>query len=305
MDLRQIEYVVAVVDHGGFTKAAAACHVAQPSLSQSVRRLEAELGAPLFTRLGRTVELTEVGRDLLGPARRLLRGAESIRGVVAEHVALATGTLDLVALPTLVADPLVPLIGSFRAAHPSVRVRVAEPVTPTELLAAVWDGRCEVGLSEAGPVRDGLVARSLGDQELVAVLPPGAEVGPGPLPLEAFASLPMVLGPPLTSARELVERALGEIGRTPDVAVETGQREALVPLVLTGAGATVLPPALAADAGRQGAVVRSLGPALTRSLALVHRAADLSPAAEAFLAVAPAPARGRVSGGRTGTGSRR
>ena len=83
MELRQIEYVLAVVDRGSFTKAAAAVHVSQPSLSDGIRRLEAELGVRLFDRLGRSVELTDAGLALVGPARQLLGmlDADLVRGL--------------------------------------------------------------------------------------------------------------------------------------------------------------------------------------------------------------------------------
>jgi DNA-binding transcriptional LysR family regulator len=285
MDLRQVEYVVAVVDHGGFTKAAAAVHVAQPSLSQSIRRLEAELGVPLFQRVGRGVRLTEAGVAFSGPARRLLREAATLRAVVSEHAELATGTLDLVALPTLVADPLAPMIGRFRAAHPAIAVRVSEPATTAAVLEMVGDGRCEIGLTEAGASRDGLSVRPIGRQELLAVLPPDSRrPRSGRVALADFAGFPLILGPPGTSAREVVELALGAIGLEVAVAVETRQREAIVPLVLAGAGASALPGPLAAEAADLGAVVAGFEPRLTRPVALVHRASDLSPAARAFLA---------------------
>ena len=283
MDLRQVEYAVAVVDHGGFTRAAAALHIAQPSLSQSVKRLEEELGAPLFLRIGRTVELSEAGMAFVGPARQLLRGAENVKAAVTAHARLATGTLDLVALPTLVADPLATMVGRFRRHHPAIAIRVTEPTGPAHLLDMVWDGRCEIGVTEAGPPRDGITSRAIHSQELMAVLPPDTPRPKRRLSLAALAEVPVILGPPGTSTRELVESAVNDVGRTLDVAVETSQREAIVPLVLAGAGATVLPAPMAAEAADLGAVVIGFAPSLIRPLAIVHRAAGLSPAAHAFL----------------------
>src|SRR5690348_5802124 len=127
MELRQVEYVVAVVDHGGFTRAAAALHVTQPSLSSGVATLERELGVALFHRLGRRVTLTSAGEAFLAPARRLLREATAVRAAVGEIAELASGRLDLVALPTLAAEPLAPLICTFRSRYPGVVVHVAEP----------------------------------------------------------------------------------------------------------------------------------------------------------------------------------
>ena len=101
MDLRQLGYVVAVVDHGGFTRAAAAMHVAQPSLSQAIRSLEAELGVALFDRIGRTVRLTAAGRALLPSARQALRDVDSAREAVEAVRGVERGRLDLVSIPTL------------------------------------------------------------------------------------------------------------------------------------------------------------------------------------------------------------
>ena len=292
MDLRQIEYAVAVVDHGGFTKAAAAMFVAQPSLSQSIRRLEAELGAPLFVREGRQTRLSDAGVAFLGPARRLLRDATTVRGVMSAHVGLETGWLDIVAIPTLVADPLAGFIGRFRRRYPGVSVRVAEPRNSRELIDMVRDGRCEVGLTESADAVEGLDQLRLSRQRLLAVLPPGSKFERvGRLELAELAELPLILTPPGSSMRGFVEDAFASLGAVVRVAVETSHREAIVPLVLSGAGATVLPEPMARDARSRGATVLTLRPALSRTLRLVHPGAGMSPAAVAFVALAGQPRR--------------
>src|ERR1043165_983563 len=106
MDLRQLSYFLAVVDEGTFTAAAAAVAVAQPSLSQAVRSLEAELGTPLFHRLGRAVRLTAAGDALVEPARQTLRDIDTARAAVEAVAGLMGGCLELAALPTLAADPV-------------------------------------------------------------------------------------------------------------------------------------------------------------------------------------------------------
>src|SRR5690349_11124510 len=118
MDARQLEYVVAVVDHGSFSAAAAALHVAQPSLSQGVRSLEAELGVELFTRTGRSVVLSEAGRALVDPARQVLADLAVARAAVGDVAGLVAGHLDVVCLPTLAAAPTAGLVGRLRSAHP-------------------------------------------------------------------------------------------------------------------------------------------------------------------------------------------
>jgi len=288
MDLRQVDYVLAIVEHGGFTRAAEALHIAQPSLSQSIRRLEAELGAPLFVRLGRQVRLSAAGEAFVGPARRLLRDASTLREAVAAHTTMATGTLDIVALPTLVADPLATLIGAYRSTHPGIMIRVDEPRSSQDLIDMIRDGRSEIGITESAEPVTGLTQMQLSRQRLLAVLPPGTDAGADDtrLDLRRLARQPMILGPIGTSTRDLVDVALAEVDAVATVAVETSQREAIVPLVVAGAGVSVLPEPMAREAQRQGALVRRLRPELWRAVALVHPTDGLSPAAEAFIRTA-------------------
>lgn len=286
MDLRQVEYAVAIVDHGGFTRASGALHIAQPSLSQSIRRLEDELGAPLFLRLGRTVRLTSAGAAFLGPARKLLRDADEIRAKVSAFGNLTAGTLDLVALPTLVVDPLAELIGRYRADHAEVLVRVFDPTGPAELMSMIIDGRCEIGLTERpAELKEGLASIPLGQQELVAILPPGT-VRKSSLSIAELAMKPLVLGPPRTSTREIVESAFIAAGFEVNIAVEAVQREGIVAMVMAGAGCGIVPASVAAEAEKRGVVVARMSPRIRRPIALVHRDTDLSPAARAFLIVA-------------------
>src|SRR5687768_14608845 len=100
MDLRRLRLFVAVADHGGFTAAAAAAHVAQPAVSLAVRELEEELGAPLFVRSRAGATLTVAGDALLGPARQALRDVEHAAEAVAAVTGLVAGHLDVASLPT-------------------------------------------------------------------------------------------------------------------------------------------------------------------------------------------------------------
>ncbi|MCU1455305.1 MAG: cynR3 [Acidimicrobiales bacterium] len=283
MDLRQVEYVVQIVDQGGFTKAAAAVPVSQPALSQAVRALERELGIDLFHRLGRKVRLTPAGEAFLAPARQLLRDAQSARSAVAAVAGLTAGRLDIVALPTLVVEPLVDLVGAFRRQHPQVTVRITEPEDASAVLDLLRTGVCEVGLGEAPVDEPALATDHLLDQELLAVLPPGTVVPSGRrLPIARLAGVPLITTPTGTSTRRLVSDALAAAGIAAEIAVESDHREAIVPLVLAGAGGSLLPEPLARRAEAQGAVVARLSPAIRRSIVLVRRTGTLSPAAQAF-----------------------
>jgi DNA-binding transcriptional LysR family regulator len=124
------------------------------------------------------------------------------------------------------------------------------------------------------------VVEHLVDQELVLVRPPRSD--PRPVRVAALARIEFVTTPVGTSTRRHLDEALARSEKEPTIAVETDQREAIVPLVLAGAGAALLPRTMAELAARRGAVVAAVVPALRRSIALVYRPGTLSPAAARF-----------------------
>lgn len=285
MDLRQAAYVVAVVDHGTFTAAAASIPVSQPALSQAIAALERELGTELFHRIGRQVVLTPAGRAFVEPARRMLRDAEVARAAVSDVAGLSAGQLDVVSLPSLVVEPLVDLVGRFRRLHPQVLVRLTEPEDAAAVATLVRTGQCELGLGDQVPEDPILASDVLGEQALLAVLPPGTPLnGDRDIPVARLAQFPLITSPRGTSSRRLLADALRQADpdTDPRIGVVTEHREAIVPLVMAGAGAAVLPEPLARAAESLGAVVAPLAPPLRRSVVLVRRIGPLSPAARAF-----------------------
>jgi DNA-binding transcriptional LysR family regulator len=287
MDLRKLRLFLAVVDGGGMTRAAESEHVSQPSVSQAIRDLEAELGIALFHRVGRRVVLTAAGDALVGPARQALRDVETGRAAVEAVAGLTGGRLELVALPTLAVDPLAPLVGAFRAAHPGVDIALADPADARDLVELVGDGTCELGITVETVQQPGMTSAALGRQDLLAVLPPGA-IASHTMSIGTFARFPLVTAPAGTPTRTQLEEAFALARVTPRLAVVTAQREAILPLVLAGAGATLYPRPLAEQAAALGAVVVSLRPRLTRPVHLLHRLGPLSPAAAAFRELATA-----------------
>jgi LysR family transcriptional regulator, carnitine catabolism transcriptional activator len=285
MDERRLGYFLAVVDEGGVTAAARRLRIAQPSLSQTLRAFERELGVDLFHRTGRRLRLTAGGRALVGPAREILRTTDAARRAVQAVADVVAGSLELAVLATLAVDPLAELVGRFRRRHEGVVVRVSEPAGAAGVRELVESGECELGLAHLPLQPRGLRVLPLGTQELLIVLPRGAEVNDEPITPKMLAGLPLVVSPPGTSTRILLEQALATVSLPPRIVVETAAREAIVPLVLAGAGAALLPAPLAEDARRRGAVVRRARPAITRRIGLVHRDRPLSPAARAFIAV--------------------
>lgn len=288
MDLRQLSYVLAVVDEGGFTAAADAVHITQPALSQAIGALERELGVLLFHRTGRTVTLTSAGEAIVGPARQAVRDASTARAAVEAVIGLEGGRLDLVCLPMLAVDPAADLIGRFRQAHPDVDVRLLSPESASALPRLVRDGTAEIGLCHLPLAGDDLSTHPLSRHDYMAVLPPDADerFGSGKtVSLKTLARLPLITTPPGTSTRGVIEDALAEAGLEAKVAVETDHREAIAPLVVAGAGVSILPRPVALEAERRGAVLRTITPRVRRDVGLVHRSGPLSPAATAFVAI--------------------
>ncbi len=287
MDTRRLQHFVAVVDHGGFTAAAKATFVSQPALSLAVKELEADLGTLLFDRIGRRVQLTAAGSALLGPARQVLRDLETGRAAVAAVSGLESGVLSLACLPTLAADPTAALVGRFRSHYPAVRVDLAAPEDIQELFELVETGTSELGLTDALDVPDSLVSVELGSQVLVFILPPEATNGvTDAAALIDFADTLFVASPEGTSSRRLLDERLASVGLRPKLAVVSAQRDAILPLVLAGAGAALVPESMAVVAEQLGAVVSRPEPPAVRELALVHRTGPLSPAAARFAELA-------------------
>lgn len=284
MDLRQVEYFLAVVDHASTRRAAAALHVAQPSVAQGIRTLEQELGTQLFHRIGRRLVLSPAGKEFVRPARQILRDVSTVHSVVADALGPSRGRLDLVAEPALSVDPVAPLIGAFRRRKPGVTVRLVEPPDEAMLTTMLRDGDGELGFAYLPQPAAGLEVREAGVHEMFLVFPPGAALdGNGPVALHELSGLPMVVVPKGSAQRDFFDRALAAAGARPRLAVQTAHREAIVPMVLAGAGATLLPRTRAEEAARRGAVIRPIDPPISRPIGVLHRPGLLSPAARAFL----------------------
>ncbi|TMR99852.1 LysR family transcriptional regulator [Nonomuraea basaltis] len=293
MDLRLVAYFVAVIDHGSITKAAQALYIAQPSLSQAIRSLERQLGAQLFDRSGRGLTLTADGRAFAGPARQILADVESAKGKVHAVRDLVTGRLEIAVLSTLSADPLPELTSRLHRLHPGILITVLDPGSSSGVETAVRQGQAELGLTDFPVKSDLLQTRELWEQEIALVLPPDlAATLPDPVPLEAVADIPLVLESSDPRGRTAIDDALGQA--IDFVAVECAHRQAIWELVMHGAGATFLPRRIA-ETELRNVVVRSTSPQVRRTVRLAYRPGPLSPAATAFLNVAAAVSRQRLS----------
>lgn len=287
MDARQLEYFLAIVDHDGFVRAAQHLHVAQPSLSQAMARLERELGVTLFHRIGRGVVLSDAGRELVEPARQVLRDLRTARATMESVKGVARGTVELVAMPSPAIEPLSTLIRRFSGRRPGVTVAVAAAFTPEEVVDDVRQGRCELGLvGSPGPLRvPGVDVLALETQPFVLIGGPGAEFPDGdPVPRTAMAGARLVVSPRGSLMRRIVDDLLAE-DMSLQIVAEVAHRTSMLPLVLQGVGLAVLPSAWAPLARCAGAQVARIDPTAHLHVALISRSAPLTPPARAFLAL--------------------
>ncbi|MFM2125115.1 MAG: hypothetical protein RL328_1566, partial [Acidobacteriota bacterium] len=128
-DLWQLECFAAVARTGSFTKAASDLGVAQPSLSEQISKLEHSLGAPLFERLNRRIELTPLGEAILGKAQALLEDAAALPEILEQAREGVHGTLRVAAIPTILPYFLAPLLKGFTERYPGVELHLREGTT--------------------------------------------------------------------------------------------------------------------------------------------------------------------------------
>ncbi|MFC3996800.1 LysR family transcriptional regulator [Nocardiopsis sediminis] len=298
MDIRQLRYFLAVIDHGGVRRAADHLFVAQPSLTQSIRRLEAELGTALFIRQGRGLVLSPSGAALVDPARTVVRAMEVARETVTAVEGLRGGRLRIVSMPSQVVSPLTGLLSEFAARHPHVDVAVAAAERPDDVRDALHRGVAEIGVVASAGGADSLADLHrvpLESQSFVlvagddAALPPGE----GALAPAELQGLRLVAGQPGTGSRRVADAIVAATDCR--IAVEIEHREGLLPLVRSGVGVAVVADSWGALAEAAGLRVRRLAVEERLDVALVWRHERLSPSAAAFIGLADAePGPGRA-----------
>jgi DNA-binding transcriptional LysR family regulator len=271
VELRQLEYFVAVAEAAHFTRAAEALHVAQPSLSQQIRSLERDLGAPLFERTSRRVRLTAAGESLLPHARRALAAAEDARRAVREQTATPSGVVTLGTTPTVGAYLLPPWLAKFSAAYPRVEVRLHEEGA----LALETDldrGAIDLAVITLPPRHPALQAAVLLVEELaLGVAPDHPFAGRQEIALAEARDEPFILYREGYGLRDSVLSACHAAGFRPRVVLDGGETETVLRLCAAGLGVTLVPPlALDGSTGRP-CPVRLLPPAPRRTLGLAWR----------------------------------
>lgn len=288
VDGRLLEYFLAIVDHDGFGRAAQALHIAQPSLSQAIAGLERELGVPLFHRVGRGVVLSDAGRELIEPARQVLRDLRTARETVESMKGLWRGHVELVSMPSPSVEPLSTLTERFAQQYPGVTINADAAFTPDEVVSQVRQGACELGLvgTPAPTHPPGLDVLAVETQGFVLVGASDGEFPAGdPVPLATLAGMPLIVSPSGSLMRQIVDDALAS-GADLRIVAQIAHRTSILPLVTRGVGLAVLPAAWAPLARRAGARAVRIDHPARLHVALLSRSGALTPAARAFLAVA-------------------
>jgi DNA-binding transcriptional LysR family regulator len=292
MDIRQLRYLVALADERHFTRAAAREHVAQPALSQQIRRLEEEVGLALVHRTTRRVALTEAGLMLVERARRVLGELEAARAELEALSGVRTGRVTIGAMQTLGAFDLPLLLATFHEQHPGVELAVREE--PSDTLAAMLreDALDLAILSVTDRIeRRGLGLEELASEELVAVLPKGHALARRKrLRFAELVDEEFIGFREGWALRHVLVQAAAVAGFTPRFAFESNEVPRIRALVGRGLGVAVLPRSGVAGEGARDVVAVPLSdPRPTRDVTLAWRADRRhAPAAAAFLALARA-----------------
>lgn len=281
MELRQIEYFLAVVEHEGLNRAAQHLYVSQPALSQAIQALERELGVELFQRVARrSLVLTPAGTLLVPKARAILDDVVAARDAMSTARDLEAGSVSIGTMPEMSSDAVASWITSFRARHPHVRLDIAEVAGVRDLCGEVVAGRYELGFTTSPVPTKSLEFVELGVQRLLLVMPPGSSAPPsGRLPLDAVGDLPLTVCSLAQRENDRVASALRGVGVEPRLIASMPSRHAQLTLVLGGGVHAFLPLRMAVQARRLGAVVLETDPLVSVPFGVVHRRAALSPAA--------------------------
>lgn len=274
MELRQLRYLVALAEELNFTRAAANEHVAQPALSQQIRRLEDEVGLALVDRTTRPASLTEAGEVLLTRARRMLGELRAAQDELARLRGIQGGRVTVGAMHTMGPIDVALALAVFHERHPAVELTVRE--SSSEELAEMLrlDELDLAFLSVTERVEShGLALHQLVSEELVALLPPAhPRAGAPDVTMAELREERFISYRPGSRLRELLVAAGRQAGFEPQVMLESNESGRIRRLVARGMGVAILPrsDAEVPDAGV--AAVALSEPALSRDITLAWRA---------------------------------
>ncbi len=276
MELRHLRYFVAVAEELHFGRAAERLHIAQPPLSQQIRRLEQELGVELFRRNRRRVDLTDAGRLLLEQSRPLLAQAAHAEKLLGRAGAGEVGRLSIGFVGSASYEVLPAILHEFRNRFPDVELRLEEQTTGDQV-GALNVGRIDVGLVRPPVADDSIELTPLVEERLIAALPEAHPLAErATVPVAALAQEPFVLPPRrITGLYEDVIGVCREAGFSPQVS-----------LVSAGIGVSLVPESVETFRRPRVAYRPLRGPNASLEIALARRRDDRSPLVAQFREVA-------------------
>lgn len=241
MDIAQLRTLIHVAELGSVTAAADRLGIAQPALSRQLRLLEDDLGGALFTRHGRGMSLTELGKRVVGPSSEILMRLDDIRRCADMRSSFLTGRVRVGVTPTVAEVATLPLVRAIRTAHPDLSLcfttgfsgHLLEWLKRDELDCCVAYGASGAGLIHTIPILD---------ETLMLIAPPSDEMtASGPIPFASLAAEPLVLPSPAHGLRAILDAAAKQVGITLTPSLEADSLTAMIDLVRTGFGSTILP----------------------------------------------------------------
>lgn len=285
MELRQLEYFVAVAEEANFTRAAERVHVAQPAVSAQIAKLERELGESLFDRARREVQLTAAGQAVLPHARAALAAAADARTAVAELSDLVRGSVTIGTVTAHDVD-MPSLLAQFHQAHPHVDITLGT-ANSDELIEGIRTGQLDAAIVSVGAeLPSGLAAVVVTAQPIVAAVAlDDPWHGRRTLRLENLAGRAVIALPVGAGIRNQFDRACADVGVDVHVAFEASTPHALADLAARGLGVAVLPQSMVRS--RTDLHLVTLMPALRGRLVFAWRAGGpMSPAARELVNMA-------------------
>jgi DNA-binding transcriptional LysR family regulator len=246
MDLRQLRYFSKLAEVLNFHRAAELLAISQPPLTVAIRKLEEELGAPMFERGPRGVQLTPAGQAALQPAREALMQAELVRQAVRLGARGETGRLSVGFVGSAINQCLVRIIPAFRARFPQVELELRE-MTSLDIAREIDERRLHIGLVRL-PVlsRASLALEVIETDVLVAAVPENHPLARrGVIDLAELAGCPFIVNSPLSVLHSLVFLACQAAGFKPHVAQDAMQLQTVLCLVQAGLGVALVPSRMA------------------------------------------------------------
>lgn len=283
MELRHLEYFVAVAEEANFTRAAERIHVAQPAVSAQIQRLERELGQPLLDRSRRTVRLTAAGEAALPYARVALAAVADIRVAVDELTQLIRGTVTIGTVTSHSVDiPL--LLAEFHAEHPNVEIMLSTDNSDA-LIDKVRSGRLDAAIASVGSDErpEGLHVEVVTDEAIVVTVSRADQwASRKTIRLKDLADRQLIALPVGAGIRHQFDAACARAGVTPRIAFEASTPLALADLAERGLGAAIVPASV--PRSRVGLHAVAIIPELRGRLVLAWRSdGPMSPAARVLV----------------------